>query len=376
MDGHYIGLMSGTSMDAIDAALVEFSGNTIALKAQHSLSLPICLRERLLAASHDSTTAISLIAELDVQLGRLFAEAALKLLSDNGMSAANIRAIGSHGQTVYHYPQGNAPTTLQIGDPNIIAELSGITTVGDFRRRDIAAGGQGAPLVPAFHNAIFRSPVENRVVINIGGIANLTVLPRDAALPVRGFDSGPGNVLMDFWIYRHRGMDFDYDGAWAAAGQVRQDLLGAMLNDGYFSQPPPKSTGREHFNPNWLAAILRRYDAGIAAVDVQATLCELTALSLAQAVEQHASGSGKFLVCGGGVYNKALMTRLNELLAPRIVETTERHGIGPKWVEAMAFAWLARQNLRHLSGNLPAVTGAHRSVVLGAVYPGAVTAIE
>lgn len=370
MDGYYIGLMSGTSMDAVDAALVEFSGSRVLLKACHSLPLPAGLRNQLLKASHDDATTISRLADLDVALGRVFAGAVAALLKESGVAAADIRAVGSHGQTLYHRPQGDAPTTLQIADPNIIAEHSGITTVADFRRRDIAAGGEGAPLVPAFHNALFRSVSEDRAVLNIGGIANLTLLPRDRALPVRGFDSGPGNVLMDYWTDLHREAPFDRDGAWAAHGQVQRTLLEAMLNDAYFLRPPPKSTGRELFNPTWLTRMLQQVGAEAAPVDVQATLCELTAVSIARAVQQYASDAARILVCGGGVYNITLMSRLRTLLAPRSVESTEDHGIGPKWVEAMAFAWLARQTLLGLPGNLPAVTGARHPVVLGAIYPG------
>lgn len=369
MDGHYIGLMSGTSMDAVDAALVELRGDHIALVARRSLPLPEALRAALIEASHDHHTPIAHIAELDVRLGRLFAEAALDLLRTNAVAAAKVRAIGSHGQTVYHRPQGDTPTSLQIADPNLIAELTGITTVADFRRRDIAAGGQGAPLVPAFHDAVFRSDAEDRAVVNLGGIANITLLPRDRAAPVRGFDTGPGNALMDYWVHRHRRAAYDDGGAWAASGCVQPSLLAALLREPYFTQPPPKSTGRELFNPGWLNALLTQAGAGLAPADVQATLCELTAVSVAHAIQQHAPGCARVLVCGGGAYNATLMARLAALLA-RPVESTALHGIDPKWVEAMAFAWLARQTLLGRPGNLPAVTGARAPVVLGAIYPG------
>ena len=370
MDGHYIGLMSGTSMDAIDAALVEFRGNRIKLSAQHTHPLPKTLRASLLDAAHDATTPISRMTELDVQMGRLFADAVLALLRHSGISAQKIRAIGSHGQTIYHRPRGDVPTTLQIGDPNIIAERTGIITVADFRRRDIAAGGQGAPLVPAFHQAMFRSASEDRVVLNIGGIANITVLPKNADEPVRGFDTGPGNALMDDWILRHQGMRFDRDGAWAASGRVQTELLEALLNDGYFVEPPPKSTGREHFNLNWFSDILQSCQTSFMAADVQSTLCELTAASITLSIKEHAPMVARVLVCGGGARNPHLMARLHARLTPRIVEPTDHHGISPQWVEAMAFAWLARQRLMGSSGNLPTVTGARHSVVLGAVYMG------
>lgn len=370
MDGHYIGLMSGTSMDAIDAVLVGFRGDSIELVAHHTHPLPKTLRGSLLDAAHDAATPISRMTELDVQTGRLFAGAALALLRHSSISAQKIRAIGSHGQTIYHRPSSDAPTTLQIGDPNIIAERTGIVTVADFRRRDIAADGQGAPLVPAFHRAVFHSASEDRVVLNIGGIANITILPRDAGEPVRGFDTGPGNALMDDWIRRHQGVSFDRDGAWAASGRVQTGLLNALLNDSYFAQPPPKSTGREHFNPSWFTDVLQSCQSSFAAADVQATLCELTAAAIVLAIEEHAPTVTRVLVCGGGARNAHLMTRLHARLTPRIVEPTDLHGIPSQWVEAMAFAWLARQRLMGSPGNLPAVTGARHSVVLGAVYAG------
>lgn len=370
MDGHYIGLMSGTSMDAIDAALVEFRGNSIELVAHHTHPLPKTLRTSLLDAAHDATTPISRMTELDVQTGRLFADAVLALLRHNGISTQKIRAIGSHGQTIYHRPRGDVPTTLQIGDPNIIAERTGIVTVADFRRRDIAAGGQGAPLVPAFHRAAFHSASEDRIILNIGGIANITILPRDIDEPVRGFDTGPGNALMDDWILRHQGVGFDHDGAWAASGRVQTGLLNTLLNDGYFAQPPPKSTGREHFNPRWFADVLKLCQASFTAVDVQATLCELTAASIALAIEEHAPTVARVLVCGGGARNAHLMTRLHARLTPRLLEPTDLHDIPAQWVEAMAFAWLARQRLMGSPGNLPTVTGARHLVVLGAIYAG------
>jgi len=370
MDGHYIGLMSGTSMDAVDAALVALRGERTTLVAVHSIPLAAELRARVLAAAHDHATSIAHAGELDVQLGRVFADAALALLAEADIGAADVGAIGSHGQTIYHHPHGATPTTLQIGDPNIIAERTGITTVADFRRRDMAAGGQGAPLVPAFHGAVFRSATEDRVVVNLGGIANMTGLPRAPTEPVHGFDCGPGNVLIDYWINKECGRDFDRNGDWAAAGRIHPPLLNALLQDGYFSLPPPKSTGREYFNPTWLENTLAQFTSDIEAADVQATLCELTAVTVTRAIEQYATSSSRVLVCGGGAHNRHLLSRLRALLAPRSVDSTEAHAIPPQWVEAMAFAWLARQTLLGLPGNLPAVTGARHPVVLGAVYSG------
>src|SRR3569832_2480773 len=258
------------------------------------------------------------------------------VMRDSGVSPLHIRAIGSHGQTIYHRPHGDAPPTLQIGDPNIIAEHTGITSVADFRRRDIAAGGQGALLVPAFHHAVFHCPTEDRVVINIGGIANITALPREPTAPVRGFDSGPGNVLMDYWIHRHQGAAYDRDGAWAASGRAHPDLLTALLSDGYFARPPPKSTGREYFNPAWLDQILRHYASGLAPADVQATLCELTVASLARAIDEHAAPGMRVLVCGGGALIVYLLTRLRARVLPGVVHSTEPFGVAPQWVESLA----------------------------------------
>ncbi|MEK7322590.1 MAG: anhydro-N-acetylmuramic acid kinase [Pseudomonadota bacterium] len=368
MNGHYIGLMSGTSMDAVDAVLVEFSSGVPTLRAHHGQSIPTELRARLLAVNHGENTTVARIGELDARMGRLFAETVQALLRESGMAARDIRAIGSHGQTIYHCPDGDTPTSVQIGDPNLIAELTGITTVADFRRRDIAAGGQGAPLVPAFHQAVFRAAHEDRVVANIGGIANITVLPRAEDQAVRGFDTGPGNALMDYWIKTHRGEDLDEDGCWAATGQAHAALLEMLLDDAYFSRQPPKSTGREYFHPAWLNTALSRLASSIAPADVQATLCELTAVTLTEAINEHAPVTQRVLICGGGAYNKTLMTRLASLLAPRPVESTIAFSIPPEWVEGLAFAWLARQTLLGLPGNIPSVTGARRAVVLGGIY--------
>jgi anhydro-N-acetylmuramic acid kinase len=304
------------------------------------------------------------LAELDVQAGRLFAEAALALLQKTAIPPQRISAIGCHGQTLYHRPDGKIPYTWQIGDPNTIAWRTGITTVADFRRKDIAAGGQGAPLVPTFHAAILRDPAENRLILNLGGIANLTVLPADPAQPVRGFDTGPANCLLDAWATRHLGQPLDRDGAWAAGGQVDPGLLGRLLADPYFRRPPPKSTGRDYFNLDWLAASLVPQ---LSPATVQATLLELTAASVAQAARAELA-AGRLLVCGGGVHNRALMARLAAHL-PCPVESTATHGLNPDWVEAMCFAWLARQTLAGLPGNLPEVTGAQQALVLGGVYP-------
>jgi anhydro-N-acetylmuramic acid kinase len=303
-----------------------------------------------------------------VEIGRAFADAALRLLRQAGIDPGSVRAIGSHGQTIRHGPRGETPFTLQIGDANVIAERCGITTVADFRRRDMAAGGQGAPLLPALHAALFAQPGRTRVVLNLGGIANITVLPGDPQQSIRGFDTGPANCLMDAWIARHHGVGHDEGGAWAAEGRVDQALLDALLADAYFASPPPKSTGRELFNLDWLAQRL----AGDAheAVDVQATLLELTARSAAQAIRTHASDADDVLVCGGGVHNPLLMAALRRGLAPLPVRSTQELGIDADFVEATAFAWLAKRRLDALPGNLPEVTGARGERVLGAIYFG------
>lgn len=369
MPEFFIGLMSGTSMDAADAALVDFSAGKSKLIATHRTPLTAELRAALLALCVPGPNEIERMAELDARLGELFAEAALALLKKSGVSATDVQAIGSHGQTVRHQPTGPYPFSLQIGNPALIAERTGITTIADFRRADIAAGGQGAPLVPAFHNAVFRSSEHDRVVVNIGGIANITVLPKDAKQPVTGFDTGPGNVLLDAWAERHLGKHMDEDGRFAATGKMHEELLAGLLSDSYFALVPPKSTGREHFNIAWLDAALQAH-ADISSQDVQATLGELTAASIAVAIQEHAPTTKEVLICGGGAHNVHLMQRLRVCLSQCSVESIEKYDISPDWVEAMAFAWLAKQTLEGKAGNLPSVTGAKHAVVLGGVYSG------
>lgn len=364
----YIGLMSGTSMDAADAALVDFSSARPTLIGTHRTPLSSELRGALLALCPPGPNEIERMAALDTQLGEIFADCALALLKKAGVNADAVIAIGSHGQTVRHQPAGPCPFSLQIGNPALIAQRTGITTVADFRRADIAAGGQGAPLAPAFHNAVFRSAQHDRVVVNIGGMANVTLLPKDAKQFVTGFDTGPGNVFLDAWAERHLGKRMDEDGRFAASGKVNENLLNEFLQDNYFSLAPPKSTGREHFNLAWLAAALKNHGS-VPAQDVQATLCELTAASISDAIRRHAPAAEEVLICGGGAHNTHLMQRLRARLQPCAVDSTEKYGINPGWIEAMAFAWLAKQTLEGKPGNLPSVTGAKRAVVLGAIYP-------
>ncbi len=368
----YIGLMSGTSVDAIDAALVRIppGENGIELLAVHSHPFPPDIRRRILALTlPGAADELEETGVLDTILGGLFAEAVFALLAKTKRRPAEVRAIGSHGQTLRHRPDGTAPFTLQIGNPAVIAERTGITTVADFRRRDLAAGGQGAPLTPAFHAYAFRSSRQARAILNIGGIANLTYLPAQPHEAVRGLDTGPGNTLLDQWIQRHRGKDYDRDGQWAAGGRVMPTLLEELLADPYFARPPPKSTGREYFHLGWLG----RHLAAIAPLapepqDVQATLLRLTARSVGQALHTFLPPIDELYVCGGGAHNRALLAALAEELAGIPVRTTEVLGLAPDWVEAAAFAWLAHRALEGQPGNLPSVTGAKREVILGGIY--------
>lgn len=362
----FIGMISGTSMDAVDAALIDFEPAP-RLVSSHSQTIPDGLRQRLIALHDDTPPALTEVMALDVEMGRLFAATADALLGGAAQPRQAVRAIGSHGQTVYHAPAGATPTSLQIGDPNLIAELTGITTVADFRRRDMAAGGQGAPLAPAFHNAFFRDAGEDRVVLNLGGIANITPLPAGDG-PASGFDTGPANTLMDAWSRRHLQQPRDDGGRWAAGGKVHPTLLQAMMADPYFQQPPPKSTGRDYFNLHWLDGILGGISPAPPPRDVQATLCELSATTIAAAIQTAFPACSRVLACGGGVHNTALMQRLGALLAPRALDTTAEHGLDPKWVEAAAFAWLAKQTVEGRAVDLRAITGSRHPVVLGGIY--------
>ncbi len=367
----YVGLMSGTSIDGVDAALVEFPVDLAPrLRMTHALPMPTALRTRILSLSRPGDNEIDRLGELDVEIGQLFSEAALTLLAKAGVTTDDIVAIGSHGQTVRHRPRVNHPFTLQIGDPNTIAECTGITTVADFRRRDISAGGHGAPLVPAFHADIFRGAHENRVVLNLGGMGNVTLLPAEENAVVRGFDTGPANVLLDAWHERHHGTPVDRDGAWGRSGKRSDSLLSCLLADSYFAEPPPKSTGREHFDMTWLEHMLARETNQLAPADVQSTLVELTACSVREALRQWGFSAGSLYVCGGGVHNRFLIERLSTQLPDMRIASTAELGIDPDHVEAMAFAWLAQRTMQSLAGNLPAVTGARHPVILGGIYPG------
>jgi anhydro-N-acetylmuramic acid kinase len=361
----YIGLISGTSVDGIDAALVRFEQNTPKLAHALTHPWPDALRAQILrAAQGEARLDLDAYGRLDVAIGHVFADSVQKLLEQSGTSSASVRAIGSHGQTIRHRPTGEYPFTLQIGDASVIAERNDIDVVADFRRADVAAGGQGAPLLPAVHAMLLAKPGHTRAVLNLGGIANITVLSANG--DVLGFDTGPANGLLDAWCLRHRGEAFDRDGAFAASGRVDETLLAALLRDPYFALPPPKSTGREHFHLAWLDAQLGATARSPA--NVQATLLELTVRSVANAIAQRAGNATEVLICGGGVHNSVLVERLRTLLHPRALHSTADDGVDPDYLEATAFAWLARQRLLGLPGNLPAVTGASGLRVLGAIY--------
>lgn len=363
----YLGLISGTSADGIDAALVGFETSP-RLHCGRTYPYPDALRTRVLALSQHDAPPLSLdtIGMLHVEIGCAFADAAQKLIADSGVDPARIRAIGSHGQTLRHRPSGEFPFSLQLGDASVIAERTGLTTVADFRARDVAAGGHGAPLMPAFHAAFLRDPGEDRAVLNLGGIGNLTLLPREGV--VRGLDTGPANGLMDAWTQLHLGAAFDAHGAFAARGRVDGALLARLLAEPWFALPPPKSTGRDQFHLDWLQA--RMADAALSPEDVQATLCELSAITIADALRATQPATARVLVCGGGVHNRVLLARLAAQLPQLRIESTALHGLDPDFVEAMGFAWLARETLAGRPGNLPDVTGARGPRVLGAIHAG------
>jgi anhydro-N-acetylmuramic acid kinase len=360
--GLFIGLMSGTSADGIDAVLVKSDSEGSRLMATHHRPMPHNLRATILALRQAGDNELHRLATLDAQLADEYAVAVSALLSDAGVSAEEVTAIGQHGQTLRHHPSGDVPYTVQIGDPNRLAERMGITLVADFRRRDMAAGGQGAPLVPAFHASQLAAPGIATAVVNIGGIANVSLIAADGS--VSGWDTGPGNTLLDAWVSRHQGVPFDTGGAWAATGDVIRPLLADMLEDPYFARPHPKSTGPEQFNLNWVEAHLTGEPA---AADVQRTLLELTVVSIASAMAD--ASPTVVRVCGGGARNDFLMQRLTAGLLDCEVTTTAAVGVDPAWVEAWAFAWLAEQTLAGRPGNVPSATGARGPRVLGGIYP-------
>ncbi|NOS97352.1 MAG: anhydro-N-acetylmuramic acid kinase [Methylotenera sp.] len=367
----FIGLMSGTSLDGVDVALVDFSQANSQVLHTHFLAYPPEIRMQILALQHPTENELETSALLANTLAQLYASAVNQLLSNAKLSPSEIAAIGCHGQTIRHRPKfhDGIGFTLQIGNAALLSELTGITVVSDFRSRDIAAGGQGAPLVPAFHQAVFASEQANRAIINIGGIANITYLANTGE--VLGFDSGPGNMLLDAWIKQHKNLDYDANGAWAATGEVIESLLSTMLAEPYFSLPPPKSTGRDLFNSAWLAQHLANSD--YRPQDVARTLVRLTAQTIVDALVQDCGQKSddalnEVYLCGGGAHNSLLKHDLQQLLGNTKVLTTDELGIGVDWLEAIAFAWLAKQCLNQQTANLPAVTGAAGSRILGAIY--------
>ncbi|MCL4135537.1 UNVERIFIED_CONTAM: hypothetical protein GTU68_059555 [Idotea baltica] len=359
--------MSGTSLDGVDVAIVDIrQSKDCRVIAAKTFDFPSHLRRRLERLLDDPVCHLKDLGQLDVFLGRFIGQTVNALLAQFAISHQDIIAIGCHGHTLYHSPEGDLPFSLQIGNANVIAELTQITTVADFRQRDIAASGQGAPLVPAFHQALFSMPDSARVILNIGGIANVTVL--DPQQGVAGFDTGPGNGLMNAWIHQHLGQAYDQSGNWAARGQPNVRLLTCMLADPYFSQGIPKSTGREYFNLTWLQHRLNEVNESIDIIDVQATLLSLTVTSIAQAIALYAPASNYVYVCGGGVHNTQLMQSLQLQLSATSVTSTADLRLDPDWVEAAAFAWLAYRTIHQKTGNLPSVTGAKHATILGAIY--------
>lgn len=367
MSNLYIGLISGTSMDAVDAALVAFD------PPQRPQTLAVCsfpLSESLTALLRGigPKTPLACIARADAAVADAFASATHELLAASGHRREQVRAIGSHGQTVWHAPDGCLSLSVQIGDPNRLAERTGLTVVADFRRRDMAAGGQGAPLASSLHAELFRRQGMNTIVLNLGGIANITLLPRDPAADITGFDCGPANTLMDAWCRRYRNRTFDTGGAWAADGTLHHTLLEQLTSDEFFQRPAPKSTGPEYFNLDWLATRSGNILADVSPGDVQTTLAELTAVTAAGAIRESLADRAEVLVCGGGAHNRYLFARLAANLPEYRVRSTAELGMDPDFVEAIAFAWLARCRIYNMPGNLPTVTGARRKVVLGGIY--------
>lgn len=360
-----IGVMSGTSVDALDLALAMFEGDL--LHCRHTLSHPIPkgIKNQIQTLIQAPQCSLQQLGELNSVIGSLIADAVLQLLNQANINAKQVTAIGSHGQTVFHHPHDTTPFSLQLGDPNVIAAKTGITTVADFRNKDMALGGQGAPLTPLYHEALFRTPSQNRMVVNIGGIANLTQLPADSSIAVTGFDSGPGNTLLDAWIAHHQNQDYDANGDWARTGQILPELLARLLQDTYFQRCAPKSTGREYFHMPWLEAHLHGDEL---AKDVQRTLVALTAQSIADAIRRHSLNDCEVIICGGGAHNRLLMEELEQRCRPDSVVSSQMFGHDPDWIEAMAFAWLAKQTIAKQALDYRRITGAKQPAILGGIY--------
>lgn len=377
MSEYYVGLMSGTSVDSIDAIIVDLSNDKIQLCETHSHAIPDNLRRDVIALFEPGDNEIDRLGAIDIAMGQLFAQAALQVIKKAGLTPSQVKAIGSHGQTIRHRPStglkssarveiDNNGFTLQIGDPNTLAELSGVTTVADFRRRDMACGGQGAPFAPAFHQAMMPDNVNTAVFLNMGGIANITLMHNQSI--VCGFDTGPANCLMDAWIQQHKHQSYDSEGTWAKSGHVNKVLLAKLLTDGYFSRPPPKSTGREQFTLVWLERHLTNISTELSSVDIQATLLALSSHSIAGAIKALPNQPSVVYCCGGGTKNLALIEAL-ELQCPDYIFTdTTELGIAPSWIEASAFAWFAQRTMTGQTLDLQAVTGANAKRVAGAIY--------
>ncbi|MCP5274706.1 MAG: anhydro-N-acetylmuramic acid kinase [Burkholderiales bacterium] len=362
---HYIGIMSGTSLDGIDAVLVNFETQKPALVKTFFLPFDETFKSSLLALNHSGDDELNKAALISNQLAQLYAQAVNSLLIDCAIIPQAVIAIGCHGQTVRHCPEIHKRYTVQLVNAALLTELTGITVVTDFRNRDLAAGGQGAPLVPAFHKAMFMAPDHHRVIVNIGGIANLTNLEPDNNA-VSGFDCGPGNLLMDAWCLQHIDQPYDNNGQWSSTGQAIPALLERFLSTDFFSCPPPKSTGRDLFNSKWLESYLEGNEAP---EDVQATLMQLTVTSIAHSIQEYFPGSTEVYLCGGGAHNLQIIKLLKKVLSDKKISVTDELGVPADWVEAFAFAWLARQAILKLPGNIPSVTGAKGERILGAIYP-------
>ncbi len=363
----FIGLMSGTSVDAIDAVLMDFSKSNTHIVSSYSQSIDSSLRKNINSLISKNQLPKD-FEKLDKQFANASSKAVEQLLNLSSTNADQITAIGSHGQTVFHDPKGTPAVSIQIGDPQHIANTTHIPTIGNLRQADIDAGGEGAPLASAYHAATLQSPTEERIVVNLGGIANITKLPKDKMQPIIGFDTGPASTLMDAWTQQHLNKPFDKDGAWAQSGNANTTLLESMLKDNYFSKSPPKSTGREYFNLEWLQHFLDAQSETIPVQDIQATLLSLTVYSVADSIETWCPEGKKILLCGGGSENSFLVQKLEKTLQGKIIQNTNDYNVPTNWMEAMAFAWLAKQHFENTPGNIPSVTGADMPVKLGNLY--------
>jgi len=359
--------MSGTSVDAIDAVLMDFSESDTQIISSYSHEIESDLRDSLNSLITEKTLPEN-HAHIDKQFAKASSNAVTTLLKQSSINSNDIIAIGSHGQTIFHDPKGNPAVSIQLGNPQIIANTVGIPTIGNFRQADIDAGGQGAPLACAYHAAVLQSSTEERVVLNLGGIANITKLPSDRSEPIIGFDTGPANTLMDIWIKRHLSKTHDESGSWAKSGKINNNLFKLMLDDDYFAATPPKSTGREHFSIDWLHACLEIHNEHIAPQDTQATLLALTTRTIANSITTWCPNVSNVLLCGGGSENTYLVEQLKSVLSETTIQKTSDYGVPAKWMEAMAFAWLAKQHANNKPGNIPSVTGADKAVKLGELF--------